>query len=100
MTSDSERGPGLLRRPSLFGRLGHPDACFAFAFCTPFALPPLVGKIFDAGIDLFMNQHGDTIAGRKVEIVGGPGVDATQSFTKSLTVTGGAILAALRQPLG
>jgi branched-chain amino acid transport system substrate-binding protein len=31
--------------------------------------PPLVGKIFDAGIDLFVKQHGDTIAGRKVEIV-------------------------------
>jgi branched-chain amino acid transport system substrate-binding protein len=31
--------------------------------------PPLVGKMFDAGIDLFIKQHGDTIAGRKVEII-------------------------------
>ena len=31
--------------------------------------PPLVGKIFDAGIDLFVKQHGDTVAGRKIEII-------------------------------
>jgi branched-chain amino acid transport system substrate-binding protein len=31
--------------------------------------PPLWGKIFDAGIDLFVKQHGDTVAGRKIEII-------------------------------
>ncbi len=31
--------------------------------------PPLSGKLFDAGIDLYMKQHGDVVAGRKVEVI-------------------------------
>ncbi len=31
--------------------------------------PPLVGKMFDDGIDLFIKQHGDTVAGRKIEVI-------------------------------
>ena len=31
--------------------------------------PPLSGKLFDAGIDLYMKQHGDAVAGRKIEVI-------------------------------
>jgi branched-chain amino acid transport system substrate-binding protein len=29
----------------------------------------LSGKLFDAGIDLYMKQHGDAVAGRKIEVI-------------------------------
>jgi branched-chain amino acid transport system substrate-binding protein len=31
--------------------------------------PPISGKLFDSGIDLYMKQHGDVVAGRKIEVI-------------------------------
>jgi branched-chain amino acid transport system substrate-binding protein len=31
--------------------------------------PPLTGKLFDDGIDLYIKQHGDIVAGRKIEVI-------------------------------
>jgi branched-chain amino acid transport system substrate-binding protein len=31
--------------------------------------PPINSKLFDDGIDLYMKQHGDVVAGRKIEVI-------------------------------
>lgn len=31
--------------------------------------PPISGKLFDDGVDLYMKQHGDVVAGRKIEVI-------------------------------
>lgn len=48
------------------------------------------GRQFDAGIDLYLKEHGGKIAGRKVEIIkkdtAGPAPDAAKRFAQELVV--------------
>src|SRR5438105_1044078 len=68
-------------------------------FSGPFAQ---YGQQILGGMKAYMKLHGDTVAGKKIEIVVadyGPGLDSEKAFSEAFKAAGGEIVGSIHTPL-